>query len=350
MIKATLNGFLNRTNPRYQSFLYTTFNLPSGRIFLAPGRIKAKKKLEQVGIMLKIDFTKEKLSLILTALLLWLLLANGSTLLFYHQVYSGLHRQIAELQSRNTTLNAELTQVSAELAELREKYDLLTQEAERQQELEREELAGGGSPTAYLTIDDGPSEVTFRILDILAEYDIKATFFVIGNNRSGDENIYRRIVEEGHTLGNHTFTHNLSTIYRSADSYMQDLQRLEDHLYAQTGMRTGILRFPGGSSNTIAGSSLMRELIDRIREQGYDYFDWNVYPGDSDHSLPPHQLIGNALTQVDRLQGGDAVILLHDTHINQNTAEALPHIIEGLQARGYTFARLGKGAIDVKHR
>ncbi len=297
---------------------------------------------------------REKLSFALTTVLALLLLVNGLSFFMYRQQNSVIEQQKAELESvlsRSSLLDAEQERLNYEISQVREMSDYLVQEIAQQEALEKERaLAGGGGPTAYLTIDDGPSKVTIEILEILADYGIEATFFVIGFNNSGDENIYRRIVNEGHALGNHTYTHYLNTIYRSVDSFMADLLRLEEHLYEQTGIRPDIVRFPGGSSNTVARSDVMRDLIHTLLDQGYDYFDWNVSSGDGNSSLPADQLVKNVLTQVDRLQGHDAVILFHDTYLSHNTAKALPQIIEELQARGYDFAPLSKGVINMKHR
>jgi peptidoglycan-N-acetylglucosamine deacetylase len=131
---------------------------------------------------------------------------------------------------------------------------------------------------------------------------------------------------------------------------MEDLLRLEEHLYRQVGFRPEIIRFPGGSSNTVAHSSVMREIFIKLREHGYDYFDWNVSAGDAGSGVPAHILVENVITQVDKLGGRDAVILLHDHYLSHATAEALPRIIEALRARGYEFAVLTKGSIDMKHR
>lgn len=303
--------------------------------------------------MPRLIVTRQRFSIALSSVvILLLLLLNGAGFILYRQQGRVLEQHRAKLDSvlsGYSDLNEEAALLSDEITRLREKYHHTALEI-AQQEVKEKERAAGGGPTAYLTMDDGPSKITVQILEILADYGISATFFVIGFNQSGDEHIYRCIVDEGHALGNHTYTHNLNTIYRSVEAFLEDLLRLEEHIHAQAGVRPDIIRFPGGSSNGVAEHGILRELINIVQEQGYDYFDWNVDTGDANSFLPAGQLVGNVLTQVDRLQGGDAVILLHDGYVNHNTAEALPQIIEALQERGYHFAPLKKGAINMKHR
>lgn len=290
--------------------------------------------------------------IVFTALALALLFLSGVlNLALYHrhkEASDRLQEALIWALEENSALKDELESVTGQLEELQEQYELLLQD--KQRDGNRDNPGGSYPPTAYLTFDDGPSKITLEILDILAEHQIQATFFVLGYNNSEDEQIYNRILAEGHALGNHTYTHKLKVIYRSADHFMADLLRLEEHLYQQTGARPEIMRFPGGSSNTVASTALMRELIAAVREHGYDYFDWNISSGDSDSSLPASRLVDNVTTQVDRAGGRDIVVLMHDTYLSYATAEALPQIIAELQDRGYCFAPLSKGAINMKHR
>ncbi|MCM1182059.1 MAG: polysaccharide deacetylase [Roseburia sp.] len=176
----------------------------------------------------------------------------------------------------------------------------------------------------YLTFDDGPSSNTDRILDILAQYGVKATFFVVGKDNYNDQ--YKRIVEEGHTLAMHSYSHVYADIYQSVDSYSQDLLRLHDYLYELTGVDTNIVRFPGGSSNTISRVD-MRELIAYLDENGMVYFDWNVSSGDATQNyISANQIAANVLRSIDNYS--NAVVLFHDAAGKNSTVEALPLIIE----------------------
>lgn len=197
-----------------------------------------------------------------------------------------------------------------------------------------------GDRVAYLTFDDGPSEHTEKILDILKEHDVKATFFVNGNDTPFGRRMYRRIVKEGHALGNHTYSHNYRNIYKSSDSFWKDVFKLEELLEKTTGVKPRIIRFPGGSTNTVArsvsGYNLMEDLMQEVTDAGYIYMDWNVCAFDAYNPPPsPVTIAANVLNQS---KSKDlACILLHDSEFNSTTPGALPRIIEGLRDMGFYF-------------
>lgn len=181
----------------------------------------------------------------------------------------------------------------------------------------------------YLTFDDGPSSNTNKILDILAQYDVKATFFVVGKEGEWAEDAYRRIVEEGHTLGMHSYTHVYQSIYASVEAYAEDLNRLRDYLYEVTGTESRFVRFPGGSSNTVSDVS-MREFISYLNEEGITYFDWNVSSGDAGSKLlEPEEIVENCINGMGNKD--TVVILMHDAAGRPTTVEALPALIERIQ-------------------
>lgn len=182
----------------------------------------------------------------------------------------------------------------------------------------------------YLTFDDGPSSNTDDILDILAEYDVKATFFVVGKEGEWAEEAYRRIVDEGHTLAMHSYTHQYDTIYASVESYAEDLSRLQEYLYEITGVWCRYVRFPGGSSNTVSDVD-MKECIAYLNAQGLTYFDWNVSSQDATRTaLSEEQFLDNCLTGVAKHQD-TVIILMHDAASKKTTVEALPALIEALR-------------------
>lgn len=187
----------------------------------------------------------------------------------------------------------------------------------------------GGTRRVYLTFDDGPSSNTGRILDTLAEYDVKATFFVTGNEEEAYRALYKRIVEEGHTLGMHSYSHRYDEIYESVESYAQDMTRLQEFLYDITGVWCRYCRFPGGSSNTVSRVD-MQELSAYLDEQDIIYFDWNISSGDASSSyISTDAIIRNCMAALPEYQ--DAVILLHDASGKNTTVEALPELIERIQ-------------------
>ena len=187
-----------------------------------------------------------------------------------------------------------------------------------------------GIHRVYLTFDDGPSIYTDDILDILAEYNVKATFFVVGRENTASYARYLRIVEEGHTLGMHSYSHVYNEIYASPESFAQDTQRIRSLLEDVTGQTPVFYRFPGGSSNDVSSTD-MRELADYLESQGIIYFDWNVSSGDAGRvPLTSDQIVRNALSGIETRD--TTVILFHDTAAKRATVYALPQIIEALQA------------------
>lgn len=182
----------------------------------------------------------------------------------------------------------------------------------------------------YLTFDDGPSTNTGRILDILAEYDVKASFFVVGKEKEEYQPLYKRIVDEGHTLAMHSYSHKYDEIYQSVESYSDDLSRLQEFLYETTGVWCRYCRFPGGSSNQVSRVD-MHDLIAYLDEQDISYFDWNVSSGDASSAyISPENIIRNSTAQLRKYQ--EAIILMHDAAEKKSTVEALPGLIETIQA------------------
>lgn len=198
----------------------------------------------------------------------------------------------------------------------------------------------------YLTFDDGPSANTDRILDILAQYGVKATFFVVGKNGYTEQ--YQRIVKEGHTLGMHSYSHRYSEIYASLDAYKEDLTKLHDFLYELTGEDCKIVRFPGGSSNTISKVN-MQELIHYLNQESMVYFDWNVSSGDaSGENKDANQIARNVLDQIDKYN--NVVILFHDATGKSTTVDALSEIIEKiLESDNTVILPISEDTVKVQH-
>lgn len=183
----------------------------------------------------------------------------------------------------------------------------------------------------YLTFDDGPSIYTNDILDILDSYNVKATFFVVGKEETNAEEALQRIVDEGHTLGMHSYSHKYKELYESMDSFTQDFARIRDYIYQATGEESVCYRFPGGSSNTISEID-MHDFIDYLDSQGVEYYDWNVSSGDGGSmKLSTDTLLENCTKDIDTRD--TSIILLHDSAEKPTTVEALPDIIENILAR-----------------
>lgn len=183
----------------------------------------------------------------------------------------------------------------------------------------------------YLTFDDGPSIYTNDILDILDSYNVKATFFVVGKEETNAEEALQRIVDEGHTLGMHSYSHKYKELYESMDSFTQDFARIRDYIYQATGVESVCYRFPGGSSNTVSEID-MHDFIDYLDSQGVEYYDWNVSSGDGGSmKLSTDTLLENCTKDIDTRD--TSIILLHDSAEKPTTVEALPDIIENILAR-----------------
>ena len=196
----------------------------------------------------------------------------------------------------------------------------------------------------YLTFDDGPSALTAQVLDILKQYDIKATFFVVYKGDAASAELYKRIVDEGHTLGIHSASHDYDKIYQSVDAYLDDFAKLYDYLYLVTGVHPEIFRFPGGSLNSY-NQGIYKELIAEMLRRGFVYFDWNVSAQDAASKVTSESCVNSVMST---LKGRDrAIVLMHDSASKQMTVAALPHIIEELQKQGYHFSKLDRSVRPV---
>lgn len=191
-----------------------------------------------------------------------------------------------------------------------------------------------GQKVAYLTFDDGPSQNTVKILDILKQNNIKATFFVIGSMVKNNENIVRREVLEGHSVGNHTYSHDYKYVYSSPDIFLKDLKKNEDLLKSVLGNYTfNIIRFPGGSFG------LRKEFKDVLAVNNYRYVDWNSLNGDAEaNNLSKETLINRFKSTA--LDQKTLLVLMHDAPNKYSTVEALPEIIRYLKERGYDMRSL----------
>ena len=197
----------------------------------------------------------------------------------------------------------------------------------------------------YLTFDDGPTKYTPQILDILAKHDILATFFVVGNR---EHNMYMNdIVAKGHAIGLHSYNHDFNQIYSSKEAFFEDLKKIDDIIFDQTGVRSNIMRFPGGSSVTKGGAkSIMPQLKEGAAERGYQFFDWNC---DSRDKMGVKSASG-ALSKIKSAakDAGDiVVVLMHDTE--KITVEYLPGVIEYFKAQGYEFRPLCQACPAIHH-
>ena len=196
---------------------------------------------------------------------------------------------------------------------------------------EPEEIAEvTASHKVYLTFDDGPSIYTQDILDILDEYDVKATFFVLGKEKDTMKEMLKSIAEAGHTLGMHSYSHKYAEIYASVESFAEDFEKIRNYIYDAAGVWSNVYRFPGGSSNSVSSIS-MDTFAKYLDEQGVVFFDWNSASGDGGSvPLPVEALVENSMKGIQKRD--TTVVLMHDSASKKTTVEALPILIESILA------------------
>ncbi len=205
----------------------------------------------------------------------------------------------------------------------------------------------GDIPKVYLTFDDGPSSNTDKILDILDDYNVKATFFVCGKDLEVYGDAYKRIVEDGHTIGMHSYSHSFGDIYSSGDAFAADYNKIHDLILNTTGVDTKYYRFPGGSSNKVSSTS-MSTFINYLNEQRAIYYDWNVASGDAtSQAFSSEQLVDNVMKDVVKYK--TSVVLLHDASNKNATVEALPGLIEALQEKGAMILPITDETTIIQH-
>lgn len=228
----------------------------------------------------------------------------------------------------------ELTVRTAELTAETEAVRVQTQQSEKTVSAGEQEASETEAVTAahrvYLTFDDGPSAYTEEILDILDEYEVKATFFVVGKESDTAKEAMREIVRRGHTLGMHSYSHKYSELYASKESFQEDFERIREYLYEVTGVWSTLYRFPGGSSNTVSEVD-MEELAAYLDAQEVRFFDWNISSGDGGRELLSVDELTKNVTE-DIGSHEVSVVLMHDSQDKPTTVEALRGIIEDILA------------------
>ena len=201
--------------------------------------------------------------------------------------------------------------------------------------------------TIYLTFDDGPGPYTQGILDTLAKYNVKATFFVT-NQFPAYQNMIGEEFKQGHVIAVHTYSHNYGIVYSSVDAYFNDFNQMNEIIKNYTGSYSNLFRFPGGSSNTVSyrySPGVVSAIAARANSLGYIYFDWNLDSRDAE-GMDSWSIYNNVVNGTDNCSA--CVVLMHD--VKAPTAEALDSILAELKARGYTFATLDQSSPTAHHR
>jgi len=221
--------------------------------------------------------------------------------------------------------------------------------ATRKVEVTKPASSGGGqivtgAKAVYLTFDDGPGGYTAQILDILDKYGVKASFFVV---KQGYPELLTRMAKSGHTVAIHSMTHNYNKIYASEDAFFEDMYAEQKHIAAYTGITTTLLRFPGGSSNTVSriNPGIMTRLTKKLTEMGYTYFDWNVDSKDAGGAKTPDEVYQNVINGISTNR--TSVVLMHDIH--WTTLNAIERIIKWGLANNCSFYALTASSPTMHH-
>lgn len=275
---------------------------------------------------------------LLVLLICFITLCMCSGKMFYKMYqYTRIKSEYKTIIKQNTLLSETTTELSNTYADTKAKFDEVQKNYDQ---------AMANSPIAYLTFDDGPSDNTMKLLDVLDKYKVKATFFVV--YKEGYDDVYREIVKRGHVLANHTYSHQYKDIYASPEAFIDNILKLDKKLEEITGVPPSkILRFPGGSNTGFVTPDNSAKIKSKLNELGYSYYDWNVDSTDASALTQPKEVVVNGV-----LSGTDLVntanILMHDTNVKHTTIEALPQIIEGLKDRGYRFKSLDHESVKIQ--
>ena len=265
----------------------------------------------------------------------------------------------------------EYAQSMAEYSQYKEKYEAAAEELEQMKDLQAIQRTTAGIAeaigyqnlypdfyvegpvpeatsqpnTMYLTFDDGPSDMTMDILSILAEKDVKATFFVVSRGGEASVERMREIVAQGHAIGMHSFSHEYSIIYTSVEAFLEDYYKLFTLIRDEVGITPTIFRFPGGSVNGY-DRGIYQEIIAEMLRRGFVYYDWNLSAEDAySTTLTTSEILCNVLdSSADKNRG---IILMHDANRCKTTVYALADMIDGLREQGFTFGALDRSVKPI---
>ena len=275
-------------------------------------------------------------------------LANNSSDNYQDIRYTEIGGKIVKEFLTDEEIKAEEEKLAAERKAEEERIA-----AEKKAEEEKKAAANktytppNGAKIVYLTFDDGPGPDTSRLLDVLKKYDVKATFFVTCN-RSQYRNMITRAYNEGHSIGLHTCSHDYAKVYASDNAYFKDLQDISDLVTSLTGAESKLVRFPGGSSNTVSkkyNKGVISRVAKELDNRGYVYFDWNVSSGDAGGTNTTSGVVSNVTK---KLKGNYSIVLQHD--IKGFSVDAVESIIKFGLKYGFTFKALDATSPTAHHK
>lgn len=275
--------------------------------------------------------------IILTTVLLAILLPMTGCTVFMFKFFS-LKKQLKEVSA----LKDELMQTVEELRESMDKNEISVEEIGGNDEV-------AGVRKVYLTFDGGPTDLTDEILEILDQYNVKATFFVTGESAVNHPDWYKEIVEKGHAIGMLSYSNDEKEIYESLNNFERDVKKIQKVIEETTGVTPKIYRFPGGSTNAVSHVP-MSKFCEFLDEEGITYYDWNISSQDTETPIKTkEEIIANCMKNMGDLQ--NAVILLHDSADRLSTVEALPELIEQIQNMEDTYLLpITEDSVVVHHK
>lgn len=255
--------------------------------------------------------------------------------------YNG---QLREKQETIEAQSQEISQLQVELLKAQEEAEPLG-EAMPYQELypdfyvtPPEKTYLPEQKTIYLTFDDGPSDRTDEVLEILERQNVKATFFVVGKSDEAAKQRMRAIVEGGHALAMHSYTHDYKKIYASVEAYLDDMYKIFCLIRDTTGEAPTMFRFPGGSINAY-NYNIYQEIMAEMLRRGFIPYDWNASSGDAvQKAATAATITNNIVTGAKRTHRG--IVLMHDSQPKRETVQGLESAIVQLKEAGYAFDKL----------
>ncbi|WP_026886150.1 polysaccharide deacetylase family protein [Clostridium beijerinckii] len=196
----------------------------------------------------------------------------------------------------------------------------------------------------YLTFDDGPAgKVTTNVLDILKEESVPATFFLIGSQIKGQEDLVKRMYNDGHALGLHSMSHNRNILYHSNEEFLKEMLDTQQIINSIVGIKPTILRFPFGCNNNCY--KISQSMVDLLHDNKLKIYDWNTDSGDGAHpGANPSSFIKNSKSEKERV-----VLLMHCAYMSKNSVKALPSIIKYYKDNGYEFKVIDENTPEEYH-
>lgn len=284
-----------------------------------------KKKTELKKIIIIVIF-------IITIISIIYIIQNIVNIIQRYEVYKSYEAQLTSLKKAE---EEEQKRIAEEQERIRqERIPKLTDIGKQNME----NIYKSETKRAFLTFDDGPSTVTPTILETLKQYNVKATFFVLGSRVEANPEMVKRIYEEGHYIANHGYSHVYSSIYSSPQAVLDEFNKCNDAVKNAIGVpeyNSHLFRFPGGFPGG-PYVQIKTEAKELLAQNDILYVDWNALTGDAEKQVTTSEYQMDRLRQTTENRNS-VVILMHDAQAKKITADTLPQIITYLKEQGYEF-------------